>query len=110
MKVIYEGYLYLASDSNTFRFTPRLPRGVRTFIVISLSEYKKFSDTYYIDYESNKYFLKYLKTHHPTEYSKWRSRHYADPPVKDVKYCDECGTQLNDIGQCPVCDLGETDY
>ena len=27
-----------------------------------------------------------------------------------IKKCDNCGTQLNDSGECPVCDLGDIDY
>jgi phage terminase large subunit-like protein len=30
-----------------------------------------------------------------------------DFDILEPKYC-ECGTQLTDFGQCPVCDLGET--
>lgn len=26
-----------------------------------------------------------------------------------IKKCDNCGTQLNDSGECPVCDLGDID-
>lgn len=27
-----------------------------------------------------------------------------------IKKCDNCGTQLTDSGECPVCDLGDIDY
>lgn len=27
----------------------------------------------------------------------------------NVKYCDNCGTQLNPLDECPVCDYGEND-
>lgn len=30
--------------------------------------------------------------------------------TKDIKYCDNCGTRLNDGGTCPICDDGEGDY
>ena len=26
-----------------------------------------------------------------------------------IKYCQNCGTRLNDAGECPVCDLGDED-
>ena len=29
--------------------------------------------------------------------------------IKPVNKCDNCGYQLNDIGDCPVCDYGEYD-
>ena len=28
---------------------------------------------------------------------------------KDLEYCDECGTELDDSGHCPKCDYGEED-
>ena len=30
-------------------------------------------------------------------------------PIKFVRYCEHCGYQLNDQGECPICDLGEED-
>lgn len=30
-------------------------------------------------------------------------------PIKLVHYCDICGYELNDQGECPVCDFGEYD-
>ena len=27
--------------------------------------------------------------------------------VEPIKYCDNCGTRLNDAGECPNCDLGD---
>lgn len=41
-------------------------------------------------------------THEPEV---WHSKNNDIP-----RYCEKCGTQLNDGGTCPVCDDGETDY
>lgn len=30
-------------------------------------------------------------------------------PNSNIKYCEFCGTQLNPMNQCPICDLGDTD-
>ena len=30
-------------------------------------------------------------------------------PEKEIKHCEHCGYELNDIGECPVCDYGEDD-
>ena len=31
----------------------------------------------------------------------------TDEKSNEIKYCDNCGQQLNDAGECPVCDLGD---
>jgi hypothetical protein len=30
-------------------------------------------------------------------------------PTPEYYYCDFCGERLTDLGQCPVCELGEED-
>jgi hypothetical protein len=38
------------------------------------------------------------------------SKKKVETPIivdKKIKYCDNCGQQLNDAGECPVCDLGD---
>ena len=31
------------------------------------------------------------------------------PNIEPIKTCEKCGKQLNDAGQCPICDLGDED-
>lgn len=35
------------------------------------------------------------------------STNYEPEEVEEVSYCDNCGTRLNDAGECPVCDLND---
>lgn len=32
---------------------------------------------------------------------------YELEPKKEIEHCDRCGYELNDAGECPICDLGE---
>lgn len=97
----YEGPVYRFQDSVYRKRVVEETQAVSLPQAISRLKYKikiklGFSKNAYIAIDNDK--VKKISTHYDYR-----------PEDRRINYCPDCGYQLNDIGDCPVCDYGEYD-